>query len=48
MQILLNGDNEITSYATIGGFENGIEIEKYPTHSPKCLNLECLNTLMVQ
>ncbi|MDW4367114.1 DUF2977 domain-containing protein [Staphylococcus saprophyticus] len=30
MQILLNGDNEITSYATIGGFENGIEIEKYP------------------
>lgn len=30
MQILLNKDNEITSYATIGGFENGIEIEKYP------------------
>lgn len=30
MQILLNSDNEITSYATIGGFENGIEIEKYP------------------
>lgn len=30
MQILLNKENEITSYATIGGFENGIEIEKYP------------------
>lgn len=30
MEILLNKDNEITSYATIGGFENGIEIEKYP------------------
>lgn len=30
MQILLNKDNEITSYAVIGGFENGIEIDKYP------------------
>ncbi|WP_204195337.1 MULTISPECIES: DUF2977 domain-containing protein [unclassified Staphylococcus] len=30
MEILLNKDNEITSYAVIGGFENGIEIEKYP------------------
>ena len=30
MEILLNKDNEITSYAVIGGFENGIEIDKYP------------------
>lgn len=30
MQILLNKDKEITSYAVIGGFENGIEIDKYP------------------
>lgn len=30
MQILLNKDNEITSFATIGGFENGIEIYNYP------------------
>ncbi|MDW3976880.1 DUF2977 domain-containing protein [Staphylococcus saprophyticus] len=30
MQILVNKDKEITSYAVIGGFENGIEIDKYP------------------
>lgn len=27
MQILVNKDNLITSYATIGGFEGGIEID---------------------
>lgn len=27
MQILVNNDNEIIGYATIGGFENGINIE---------------------
>ncbi|MFK3494343.1 DUF2977 domain-containing protein [Staphylococcus aureus] len=30
MQILLNKRNEITSYAIIGGFEEGIDIEKLP------------------
>lgn len=30
MQILLNGENEITNYAVVGGFEDGIEIENYP------------------
>lgn len=27
MQILLNSNNEITNYAVVGGFENGIEIK---------------------
>lgn len=30
MQILLNGESEITNYAVVGGFEDGIEIENYP------------------
>ncbi|HDZ8650477.1 TPA: DUF2977 domain-containing protein [Staphylococcus aureus] len=30
MQILLNKRNEIISYAIIGGFEEGIDIEKLP------------------
>lgn len=32
MQILLNNNNEITNYAIVGGFENGIEIEEFPTN----------------
>lgn len=32
MQILLNDKKEITSYAIVGGFENGIEIEEIPTN----------------
>lgn len=32
MQILLNSNNEITNYAVVGGFENGIEIEEIPTN----------------
>lgn len=30
MQILVNSDNEIISFAIVGGFENGIEVESYP------------------
>ena len=30
MQILLNGEREITNYAIIGGFEDGIEIDSIP------------------
>ena len=30
MQILLNDKNEITNYAIVGGFENGIEIDNTP------------------
>ena len=30
MQILLNSNNEITSYAIVGGFENGVEVETIP------------------
>lgn len=30
MQILLNDESEITNYAIVGGFEDGIEIENYP------------------
>ena len=30
MQILLNGEREITNYAIIGGFEDGIEIDNIP------------------
>lgn len=30
MQILLNGEREITNYAIVGGFENGIEIDNIP------------------
>ncbi|WP_436894756.1 DUF2977 domain-containing protein [Mammaliicoccus sciuri] len=32
MQILLNSNNEVISYAVVGGFENGIEIEEIPTN----------------
>lgn len=32
MQILINSKNEITNYAVVGGFENGIEIEEIPTN----------------
>ena len=30
MQILLNGEREITNYAIVGGFEDGIEIDNIP------------------
>lgn len=30
MQILLNSNNEITSYAIVGGFENGVEVNEIP------------------
>ena len=30
MQILLNSNNEITSYAIVGGLENGVEVETIP------------------
>lgn len=30
MQILVNSDNEIISFAIVGGFENGIEIDNIP------------------
>lgn len=30
MQILLNNSNEITSYAVVGGFENGVEVDEIP------------------
>lgn len=32
MQILLNSNNEITNYAVVGGFENGIEVIEFPTN----------------
>ncbi|WP_210139265.1 DUF2977 domain-containing protein [Staphylococcus sp. GDY8P120P] len=32
MQILLNDEREITNYAIVGGFEDGIEIESYPNY----------------
>lgn len=31
MQILLNDKNEITNYAIVGGFENGIVIDNIPS-----------------
>lgn len=31
MQILLNGEREITNYAIVGGFEDGIEINNIPS-----------------
>jgi len=31
MQILLNNSEEIVSFAVVGGFENGIEVEDYPS-----------------
>lgn len=30
MQILLNSNNEITDYAIVGGFENGVEVVNIP------------------
>ena len=30
MEILLNDKNEIISFALIGGFDNGIEVNEYP------------------
>lgn len=30
MQILLNSNNEITDYAIVGGFENGVEVVDIP------------------
>ena len=30
MQILVNGEREITNYAIVGGFEDGIEIDNIP------------------
>ena len=30
MQILLNDKKEITSYAIVGGFENGVEVDNIP------------------
>lgn len=30
MQILINNDNEITNYAIVGGFEDGIEVDNIP------------------
>lgn len=30
MQILINNDNEIISFAVVGGFEDGIEIDNIP------------------
>lgn len=30
MEILINSENEIISFAIVGGFEDGIEIENYP------------------
>lgn len=30
MEILLNNKNEIISFALIGGFDNGIEVNEYP------------------
>lgn len=30
MQILLNDKNEITNYAIVGGFEDGVEIDNVP------------------
>lgn len=30
MQILLNSSNEITSYAVVGGFESGVEVDEIP------------------
>ncbi|PTK27518.1 DUF2977 domain-containing protein [Mammaliicoccus sciuri] len=32
MQILLNSNNEITNYAVVGGFENGVEVKEIPTN----------------
>lgn len=32
MQILLNDKKEITDYAVVGGFENGIEVDENPTN----------------
>lgn len=31
MQILINSKNEITSFAIVGGFEDGVEITNYPS-----------------
>lgn len=30
MQILLNSKNEITSYAIVGGFDNGVDVDSIP------------------
>lgn len=30
MQILINSNNEITNYAIVGGFENGVEVANIP------------------
>ncbi len=30
MQILINSKNEITNYAIVGGFENGVEVNEIP------------------
>ena len=30
MQILINNDNEIISFAVVGGFEDGIEVDNIP------------------
>lgn len=30
MQILLNSNNEITSYAIVGGFDNGVDVDNIP------------------
>lgn len=32
MQILLNSNNEITDYAVVGGFDNGVEVDEIPTN----------------
>ncbi|MBU3873232.1 DUF2977 domain-containing protein [Staphylococcus coagulans] len=32
MQVLVNNRNEIISYAIIGGFEDGIDIENFPAN----------------
>ncbi|RAL86230.1 hypothetical protein CSB80_0095 [Staphylococcus aureus] len=46
MQILVNKRNEIISYAIIGGFEEGIDIENLPEISLKFLDLKPLNIQM--
>lgn len=46
MQILVNKRNEIISYAIIGGFEEGIDIENLPENFSQVLDLKPLNIQM--
>ena len=46
MQILVNKRNEIISYAIIGGFEEGIDIENLPENFSQVLDLKPLKIQM--